>query len=108
MGDVFDLDAIEKEGEPFPWKFGGVDFEFPADPPIEALEFLAKGDAQMCLWVLLGKDEYERLDALPGRLGTRQFGALTDAYFKHVGIDQGKSSRPSKSARQTRSARALQ
>lgn len=107
MGDVFDLDAILEEGEPFGWKFGGTDFEFPADPPIEALEFLAKGDLQMCLFALLGDDEYRRLDELPDRMGKTKFQALVEAYFKHAGVDQGKSSRPSKSARQTRSARAV-
>jgi len=107
MGDVFDLDALVEEGEPFAWSFGGTEFVFPADPSIEALEYLAKGDLQMCLYALLGDDEYRRLDELPDRLGQAKFQALIGAYFKHAGVDQGKSSRPSKSARQTRSARAL-
>jgi hypothetical protein len=105
--DVFDLDAFEKEGDPFAWSFGGTTFTFPADPPVEAIEYLSKGDLQMSLWLLLGKDEYERLDALEARLTTGKFGALVDAYFKHVGVDLGKSSKPSKSARLTRSAKAL-
>lgn len=105
--DVFDLDAIEQEGEPFTWSFGGEQFIFPGDPPVEAIEYLSKGDLQMSLWLLLGKDEYERLDALEARLTTAKFGALVDRYFKHIGVDLGKSSRPSKSARLTRSAKAV-
>lgn len=107
MGDVFDLDAITEEGEPFTWSFGGTEFVFPADPTIEALEYLAKGDLQMSLYALLGDEEYRRLDELPARLGQAKFQALIGAYFKHAGVDQGKSSRPSKSARSVKSARAV-
>ena len=105
--DLFDLDAIENDAQPFAWQFGGETFAFPGDPPATALEFIAKGDLQMSLYVLLGEDDYNRLDGLEAPLTMGKYQALIERYFKHLGLDLGKSSRSSKSARLPRSARAL-
>lgn len=105
--DVFDLDAIEKEGKPFRWKFGGSLFSFPPNPPIAAIEYLSKGDLQMALWLLLGEEEYERLDALPKLMDDEEFRQLVERYFSRVGAPLGKSPKPSKSARQIPKAKAL-
>ena len=111
MGDkVFDLDALADEADPFTFTFGGQEFTFPADPDIVALEFFDKGDFQNALFVLLGDEDYQRMDAIPAttaRMGHARFAALMEAYGRHLGVEPGKSSGPSKSARLARSARQV-
>jgi len=109
-GGGFDLDAVLEEGEPFAFTFGGQEFTFPGDPDIVALEFFDKGDLQNALYVLLGREQYERMDAIPAstaRMGQKKFQALMEAYGTHLGVDPGKSSGPSKSARLARTARVV-
>ena len=105
MSELFDLDAIEDEGEPFRWKFGGVEFEFPGDPSVEAMEYMTKGDVQTALFCLLGREAYEQLDGLDQVLTRGKFDKLLSRYFRHVGIDLGKSSGPSRSARRAKATR---
>ena len=107
---TFDLDAIVDEEEPFGFTFGGMSFTFPADPDIVALEYFDKGDLQNALFVLLGPEQYEVMDGIPAdvaRMGQRRFTALMEAYGKHLGVNPGKLSGPSKSARLAKSARQV-
>lgn len=98
---AFNLDEIVDDGEPFPFTFGGEDYEFPADPDLKFVEYLSEGAFQAALWTLLGEEQYQRLDASKARFTTKRAKALFDAYTKSLGIDSGKSGGPPKPSRRT-------
>ena len=110
MTGPLNLDALVDDGEPFQFTFGGEEFTLPPDPPVKAWEYLANGAIQQCLWELLGPEQYERLDAIPREVGVlngKRAGALITGYQAHLGMAEGKSSGPSKSARLAKSARQV-
>jgi len=102
-GEVFDLDAVVTPDElaPFPFKFGGEQFELAADPDVATWEHLAKGNIQTALWLALGQEQYEVLDELEAVLTSSKMEALLEAYAKHLGIEPGKSGGRSASSKST-------
>ena len=95
----FSLDDITSDAEPFVFTFGGERFVMSADPDIKFFEYLSKGAIQQALWVALGEDQYNTLEAVPETLNVTRAKALFEAYRDHIGVDEsGKSSRPSGSS----------
>lgn len=90
---ILDLDAVAApEGrEPFPFVFGGEQFELSADPDVATWEHLAKGNIQTALLMALGGEQYQKLDELDAVLTSARMEALLEAYSKHLGIEPGKS-----------------
>lgn len=87
MSDVFDLDALANEDEPFRFLHDGETYELPADVPLEVVAILDEGRLDDGLTSLLGPDQAKRLAESPTRFGVNRFVTLFEAYAKHLGID---------------------
>jgi len=101
MADVFDLDALESEGEPFHFRHGGEDYELPPDPDIRAAVAQGEGNVLKALELLLGEEQWERILASDAVLDSKKFNALMAAYEKHIGASMGESEASTRSSRST-------
>lgn len=105
MGEEFDLDAVQREGEdgpgPFPFKFGGESFELAGELDVRVIAALDRGDLDRALRGLLGDDQYERLDSLPAVLDETRFKALLERYAEHRGVTLGESRASRRSSQST-------
>lgn len=93
MADVFDLDAFAAEttSEPFRFRFGGDEFELPGTVDLRVAAKLQDGKVVESLQTLIGPDQWERLDGLPGVFDYRVARELFIQYGRHLGIDLGES-----------------
>jgi hypothetical protein len=122
MAEVFDLDALirEREQQPFRFRFGGDDYEFPPSvdlrlaKTIEQLPKAGVGGMVDLLRDLLGPDQWARLEASESVFDLVTFMALLDRYGEHLGSSMGESvassssSKPSaKRSRPTSSVRTI-
>lgn len=89
--EVFDLDALETEGKPFPFKHGGEDYELPATVPLKFAMAQQEGRLAGMLEALLGHDQWTRLMASDAVFDDRKFEALMTAWNKHLGVAPGES-----------------
>lgn len=87
MSEVFDLDALVNDGEPFRFKFGGEDYEMPPDIDLTSIALLDRGDPERALERILGEGQWKRMVDSPHAFGVKQLMALLDAYSKHLGMD---------------------
>jgi hypothetical protein len=91
----FDLDACLAEGdearEPFPFTFGGEEFVLPHpdDVGITALNALNEGNSAKGLRLLLGEDQWGRLDGLDAAFTASAFRRLAEAWKGHYAVDLG-------------------
>lgn len=88
--DVFDLDALEVEGQgrPFPFRHAGRDYTLPALGDVDwRLAPTIEADAHAAMRALLGDEEYEHLveQAMP----IKKSRALMQAYLKAQGLEPG-------------------
>lgn len=105
MTEPLNLDEIAASvDEPFRFRFGGQDFQFPNDPDVVVWELLAANQLQSFLAVLLGDDDYKRMDEIPTAVASmtkERLTALIEGYQKHLGMEAPKSSGPNRSYRRT-------
>lgn len=96
-GDVFDLDACEREqhGEPFRFALGGREFVLPRFDGLDrrVLDAMGDGDlafARAALAAGLG-DQREAFEALP--LSMAGYNRLVREWTAHAGVEPGESPR---------------
>lgn len=89
----FDLDALiaEATGVPFTFRFGGDEYTCPASIDVRAVSALAAGDLVGALRVMVGDEQWARLEASPQTLGVVAIGKLIEAYAAHQGVSVGES-----------------
>lgn len=99
----FDLDALiaEAAAEPFTFLFGGEEYVCPPTIDIRAVSALAAGDLVGALRIMVGDDQWARLEASPQTLGVAAIGKLIEAYAEHQGVSVGESSGSSSSSPST-------
>lgn len=91
---VYDLDAVIAEREParpFTFKFGGDVYTLPPRPDMRAAAALAAGRLDEGFAMLLGADQYERLQAAEAVFDDEALLSMMNAYQAHVGLDLGES-----------------
>jgi hypothetical protein len=89
MSEPFNLDAVL--GEPFTFTFDGAEYVLPVDVPWDVSQLLNDGKAQDAMRILLGDDQWRRLEESPKTFGTRSFVEVVGAYMKHLGLREGES-----------------
>ena len=92
MGDLFDLDALEVEGEdspPFEFVYKDEKFTMPAAKAMPWQDQLAleKADQMESLRLILGDEQFKRFRRLP--MSAARLGALIEAWGDHQGIKPG-------------------
>jgi hypothetical protein len=85
----FDLDAVL--GLPFTFTFDGEEYELPVDVPWNVSELLSEGKPEEAFRLLLGPDQWQRLDDAPKVFGPKAFTAVLGAYMEHLGLREGES-----------------
>lgn len=99
MADTFDLDALESEGTPFRFTFGGERYEFPADLDfalIDLIEGLSDEPTKVDVTILtrlakrlFGPEQWARVEASGASFGVVRLIGLMNAYQKHLGVSLG-------------------
>jgi hypothetical protein len=104
MSDLFDLDALAAEAdgkEPFRFQFGGEAYELPSELDIRGTAALSSGRVYEGLQMLLGDEQWQRMQDADAVLTDRMLGALFEAYAEHAGLSLGESSASTDSSRST-------
>jgi hypothetical protein len=101
--EMLDLDAAIKprdQKEPFRFRFGGEVFTTrdPMGLDIVAMRGQMNDPAEN-LAAMLGEEEWARLEGLKATFTLAHAEALAEAYFRHHGIDPGRSPGSQKSSR---------
>lgn len=100
-----DLDALVEEdepGEPFGFTFDDYDYELPPEMDIRAVAAIASGRLDDGLRMLLGPDQWQRLQDSPKVLSSKTLTRLFEAYAAHTnGVSVGESSASTGSAKNT-------
>jgi hypothetical protein len=86
VSEVYDLDALAAEAEPFRFRFGGEDYEMPADIDLTSVAKLDRGDAEGALQAILGAEQWQRMVDSPATFGIKQLMGLLDKYAEHLGM----------------------
>jgi hypothetical protein len=92
--DPFDLDAFiaESEGEPFTFVFGGDTYEMAPRMDIRAIAAMSAGRLDDALSMLLGAEQWERLQKVDAVFDSAAMSALFGKYAEHSGLDVPNSS----------------
>jgi hypothetical protein len=101
---AFDLDALAAEAEgvtPFEFKFGGEMYELPGSFDMRAAAALSAGKVYEGLEMLLGADQWSRMQAAEQVLTDTMLGGLLDRYAEHAGVSLGESSASTSSSAST-------
>lgn len=104
MSDLFDLDALAAEAdgkEPFRFQFGGEAYELPAEMDIRGAAALASGRVYEGLQMVLGDEQWERMQAADTVLTDKMLQALFEKYAEYTGASLGESSASTVSSRST-------
>lgn len=90
---TFDLDAAVREagGEPFAFDFGGEHYELPPQVDLRAAAAFSDARLEDGLRLLLGAEQWQRLQASPAVFSVSALKALLDAYGAHMGQTVGES-----------------
>lgn len=86
MTEVFDLDALEAEGDPFPFRHAGQNYELPADVDLTTIAVIDSGDFERAMQRLLGEDVWQGIVDSGKPFGIKKMLALFQAYSKHLGM----------------------
>lgn len=84
--EVFDLDALDAEGKPFPFKHNGKSYELPPDMDLVTLGAIDSGDFDRAMERMLGDDVWKGIRESGKPFGVKKFMALFEAYAKHLGV----------------------
>lgn len=89
----YNLDAIivEATGEPYRFEFGGDVYEIHGRPDLRVASAFEDRRLGEALRLLLGPDQWARLQASPAKFGPEHLGALLDDYGKFLGAAPGES-----------------
>lgn len=100
----YDLDAVLAEREeksPFTFPFDGAKYVLPPRPDIRAAAALSAGRLDDGLRLLLGTEQWDRMQASTKVFDDEALVGLLDAYMAHTGEDLGKSKASTRSSRNT-------
>ena len=101
---AFDLDALAAEAEgvsPFEFTFGGESYQLPGQFDMRAAAALSAGKVYEGLELLLGGDQWARMQTAEQVLTDAMLGALLDRYAEHTGVSLGESSASTSSSAST-------
>lgn len=102
---TFDLDKLLDDNEdrdPFAFTWDGEEYELPPVRDMRAIGAIAAGHIYDGLALLLGPDQWVRLQNSPKVLSAAKMRALLDEYNRYVdGLTVGESSASSRSSRST-------
>lgn len=103
MSELFNLDALENDAnqEPFRFMHGGEEYTLPASPDMRAGIAFQKEDAEGGLRLLLGNEQWARIEASDAVFDTNKFVKLMAAYEAHIGVAVGESQASSPSSKST-------
>lgn len=102
--DIYDLDRVIAERDekaPFTFRFGGEVYSLPPRPDMRAAAALSGGRLDAGFEMLLGKSQWERLQAAEAVFDDETLLAMMTAYQAHIGEDLGESKASQKSSRNT-------
>lgn len=88
----YHVDAIAREADPNPWEFefGGETYTLPSDLDMRAMAALNGGRLDDALRILIGPEQWERMQASSYVFGPKQLNDLMQTYLSDLGIDLGK------------------
>lgn len=100
---VYKVDAIEREakGEPWEFEFDGERYELPNDFDMRAASMLVDGDMRGALAMLLGDEQWQRLQASPKVFGIRALGELLQTWCQEIGVELGEFTASPPSSKKT-------
>lgn len=84
-----DLDALvaDEDGQPFTFRFGGEDYTLPPRIDLRAVAALEGNRYDAALRMLLGPDQWDRMQQSDAVFDQPKFEALFNAYGRHQGVD---------------------
>jgi hypothetical protein len=87
------LEAIEREADPKAWHFtfDGDDYTLPSDFDMRAMAAFTGGRLDDAFRILLGPEQWQRMQASPKTFGYSQFEALMKTYSSAIGVDLEKA-----------------
>lgn len=86
MSDVYDLDALEAEGEPFRFRHAGQEYELPPDIDLTTIAVIGSGDFDRAMERMLGEEVWKGIIESDKPFGIKKMLNLLDAYAKHLGV----------------------
>lgn len=100
---ALDLDQLAAEAEhaSFEFTFNEETYELPGNPDYKAMIALQHGRIIEALELLLGPDQFDRIDGSDKTLGISQVVALIEAYAEFLGLTLGESMASSSSSKST-------
>lgn len=84
--EVFDLDALEAEGDPFTFRHAGVEYAMPYDIDLTTVGALNAGDFDRAMERLLGAEVWKGIVESDKPFGVKKMLTLLDEYAKHLGV----------------------
>lgn len=101
---MIDLDAIQNEADdkPFEFTFGGDTYTLPPRIDMRAVGAMSEGRVGDALRMMLGAEQWKRIQQAEAVLDDRKLGALMEAYAEHNGVTVGESSASVSSSASTR------
>lgn len=96
---IFDLDAltVEETTEPFYFQFGGETFAIATHYDPRIFRRFDQGDLAGALRLMLGNEQFDRLDAIDKPFDERHLEPLIRAWAEHAGTTTGEASASSSS-----------
>ena len=94
------LEAIQREADPNPWPFvfDGETYYLPSDWDIRAMAAFTGGRLDDAFLILLGDEQWQRMQASPRIFGAAQLEALMTSYSQAIGVDLEKALRSGQSS----------
>lgn len=101
MSGVYKVEAIEREakGETWDFEFDGETYHLPSDFDYRAVGPITGGELEEGLHILLGDEQFERLDASPKSFGLNELLAMLNKYCEDIGVPMGEFQASSRSSR---------
>lgn len=84
--EIFDLDALEAEGEPFVFRHAGQEYTMPYDIDLTTVGALNAGDFERAMERLLGEEVWKGILDSGKPFGVKKMLTLLDNYAKHLGV----------------------
>lgn len=90
---MYELKALEREADEAPWEFSfdSETYRLPSQPDIRVITAFTTGDLERAFTLLLGAEQWQRLQGSPKLLGIKALQDLLTAYFTDAGMDAEKS-----------------
>jgi hypothetical protein len=100
---VYKVEAVEREGAETPWEFDfdGDRYSLPPDFDMRAAAKLTNGDLHGALEMLLGAEQWQRLQASPKIFSLEELGKLLQSWASDIGVDLGEFTASPPSSRRT-------